>query len=229
MSIQKSYRSLTRAIHDDCAYKRRLHESTSPLLYQINPVANESCTKCHQAYPGFIGTMGGMGFGIGPDRVDIDSDLRGQTRLLTNCPTHKYNPTSYRHCNCNCENCHQGLPCGCAHCQSRDVSGLRDCRPGIIPIESLDTRSFDACNSQKDQYLNRFDILCGNPQDPNRIFNVPSERVRLGANTRQNMRDLCTNCTDCWKAKLPNKSPCYHGNQGCRRIDNGDFSKGIYL
>jgi hypothetical protein len=43
--IQKSYRALTRGISDDCAYKQRLHESTSPLLYQINPIANEACVN----------------------------------------------------------------------------------------------------------------------------------------------------------------------------------------
>ena len=225
MSIQKSFKSLTRGIYDDCAYKRRLHESTSPLLYNINPIAYESCTKCHQAYPGFTGALGGQGFGIGPDRVDIDSDLRGQTRLLTNCPTHKYDPTSYKYCG-SCKNCNQGLPCSCEHCKTRDVSGLKDCRPGIIPIESLDTRAFDACNPARDAYIDRFDYLCGNPQSPSRIFNYPGNR-RLGAETRLDIRDHCTKCTDCWNAKLPNKCDCKTGAGGCRNIK--DFHKGIYL
>lgn len=229
MSFQKSFSSQTRNISDDCAYKQRLHESTSPLLYQINPIAHESCTKCHMSYPGYIGSMGGFGFGTGPDRVDIDSDLRGQTRILTNCPSHKYNPTMYRSCKCNCNNCHQGLPCGCSHCQTKDVSNLRDCRPSIIPIESLDSRGFSACNDTKNRYVDRFAFLCSNPQSPDRIFYSPSENVRLGANTRQNMRDLCTNCTDCFKARLPKTAPCFQGNMGCRNLSNGDFGKGIYL
>lgn len=226
MSIQKSFKSLTRGIYDDCAYKRRLHESTSPLLYNINPVAYESCTKCHQAYPGFIGSLGGQGFGIGPDRVDIDSDLRGQTRLLTNCPTHKYNPHSYRYCG-SCTNCNQGLPCSCNHCKTRDVSGLKDCRPGIIPIESLDTRTGGSCDPSREAYIDRFDYLCANPQDSNRIFYTASEKTRLGANTRQNIRDFSSRCTDCWKAKLPNKCDCRTSAGDCRKL--GDFHKGIYL
>lgn len=225
MSIQKSFKSLTRNLYDSCAYKRRLHESTSPLLYNINPIAYESCTKCHQAYPGFIGALGGQGFGIGPDRVDIDSDLRGQTRLLTNCPTHKYNPQSYRYCG-SCKNCNQGLPCGCNHCKMQ--GGLKDCRPGIIPIESLDTRAFDACNPVREAYINRFDILCSNPQDFNRIFHYSGNR-RLGAETRLDVKDFASNCQNRWKAKLPNKSDCRTGSGGCRRINNGDFAKGIYL
>ena len=225
MSIQKSFKSLTRGIYDDCAYKRRLHESTSPLLYNINPIAYESCSKCHMSYPGFIGSLGGQGFGIGPDRVDIDSDLRGQTRLLANCPTHKYNPQSYRYCG-SCQNCNQGLPCGCDHCKTKDVSGLKDCRPGIIPIESLDTRAFDACNPTREAYINRWDHLCANPQDPSRVFFYPGNR-RLGAETRLDMKDHCTKCTDCWKAKLPNKCDCRTGSLGCRH--NKDFGKGIYM
>lgn len=222
--IQKSYKALTRGIYDDCSYKQRLHESTSPLLYNINPVAYESCTKCHQAYPGFIGAMGGKGFGLGPDRIDIDSDLRGQTRLLSKCATHKYDPTSYKYCGA-CRNCDQGLPCGCVHCRSRDVSGLKDCRPGIIPTESLDTRAFDACNPTKNPYIDRFDYLCHNPQDPARIFFYPGNR-RLGAETRLDMRDYCGNCTDCFKMKLPNTKPCNYGGQGCRYVN--ETNKGVF-
>jgi hypothetical protein len=223
MSAQKSYKSLTRGIYDDCAYKRQLHESTSPLLYQINPVAYESCSKCHMAYPGFIGNMGGAagGFGIGPDRVDVDSDLRGQTRLLTKCPSHKYNPHSYSYCSA-CTNCNLGLPCGCQHCKTRDVSHLNDCRPGIIPLESLDTRSFDGCNDLNGIYIDRFDHICANPQDPDKIFFYPGNR-RLGDNTQLDMRDYSTQCVN---AKLPNRTPCATGQMGCRHVK--DFDKNIF-
>lgn len=225
-TMQKSFQSLTRGIHDDCAYKQRLHESTSPLSYVINPMAYESCSKCHMGYPGFIGSLGGNGFGIGPDRVDIDSDLRGQTRLQSRCASHLYNPTSYKNC-ARCGNCDQGLPCGCDHCQSRDVSNLKDCRPGIIPVESMDTRAFDACNPSRSAYLDRFDYLCSNPQDPARIFNYPGNR-RLGAETRIDMRDFCgADVPNCKKAaNPPNMKPCHYGNQGCRYL--ADTGKGVY-
>lgn len=231
MSIQKSFKSLTRGIYDSCAYKRRLHESTSPLMYNINPVAYESCTKCHMAYPGFIGALGGQGFGIGPDRVDVDSDLRGQTRLLTNCPTHKYNPHSYKYCGA-CTNCNNGVPCTsgqqglpCAHCRQKDVSGLRDCRPGIIPLESLDTRAFDACNPAREAYLDRFDYLCANPQSASKWAFYPGNR-RLGAETRLDMKDHCTKCAGKAPA-LSNMCDCRTGAGNCRY--NKDFNKNIYF
>lgn len=224
--MQKSYFSQTRGIYDDCSYRQKIHESTSPLMYQINPEAYESCSKCHQAYPGFIGALGGQGFGIGPDRVDIDSDLRGQTRLQSKCASHKYNPLSYKYCGA-CANCNQGLPCGCRHCQTRDVSGLKDCRPGIIPIEAQDTRAFDACNSSKNRFLDRFDYLCHNPQDPSRIFNY-ADNKRLGAETRMDMRDYCGgNAWDCKKASnLPTVKQCQFGQIGCRYLD--ETGKGVY-
>lgn len=223
-NIQKSYKALTRASYDDCAYATRLHESTSPLLYQINPEAYESCKKCHQAYPGFIGKMGGMGFGIGPDRVDIDSDLRGQTRLQSRCPSHKYNPHSYNYCGA-CTKCDQGLPCGCPHCRTRDVSGLKDCRPGIIPVEAQDTRAFDSCNPTRAPYIDRFDYLGCNPQSADRIFNYPDNR-RLGAETRMDMRDYCgSDMTQAKKVHLKNSKACNFGGQGCRYV--GEFNKGV--
>lgn len=225
MSIQKSFKSLTRGIYDDCSYKRRLHESTSPLLYNINPIAYESCTKCHQAYPGFIGALGGQGFGVGPNRIDIDSDLRRQTRLLTNCPSHKYNPHSYNYCGA-CKKCDQGLPCGCRHCKTKDVSNLQDCRPGIIPIESLDTRAFGGCNPTRSAYLDRFDYLCANPQAADRVFHYPGNR-RLGAETRMDMKDFCGAGCNTNKPKLPNMNDCRTGSGGCRYLR--DSGKGIYF
>lgn len=220
------YKALTRLNHDNCSYAHRLYESTSPLLYNINPVAYENCNKCHQAYPGFIGKLGGDGFGIGPDRIDVDSDLRGQTRLLSRCPTHKYNPHSYNYCN-SCENCDKGLPCGCNHCKNRDVSHLSDCRPGIIPIESQDTRSFDGCSDLNSVFINRFDHLCNNPQDPTRIFFYPDNR-RLGEETRLDMKDYNRSCNHGHTAALPDRTSCnVTNNLGCRNVK--DFNKNIYM
>ena len=38
--------SSNKLIYDDCEYKKRLYESTSPLSYQLYEGAHESCTKC---------------------------------------------------------------------------------------------------------------------------------------------------------------------------------------
>jgi hypothetical protein len=227
----KSQKQLTRHINDDCAYKHRLYESTSPLMYQINPIAYESCSKCHMAYPGFLGTLGGHGFGIGPDRVDVDSDLRQQTRILTRCPTHRYNPYSYSYCY-QCQNCNSGLPCGCAHCKTKDVSNLKDCRPGIIPIESQDTRQWNACSQLNGLFINRFEHLCQNPQVQGRWQFYPNNR-RLGEETRLDMRDsypidASGKHVDCHNMSLDNMDACRDaGGSACRHLN--DFRKNIYI
>jgi hypothetical protein len=100
---------------------------------------------------------------------------------------------------------------------------LKDCRPGIIPVESLDTRSFDGCNDLNGLYINRWDHLCHNPQDPARWAFYPGNR-RLGAETRLDMKDYSNQCVN---AKLPNSVPCATGDLGCRGLQ--DFEHGIYM
>ena len=221
VQFQKANRSLTRLIHDDCSYKHRLFESTSPLLYNINPVSVEHCKKCHMGYPGFVGTLGGFGFGVGPDRVDVDSDLRGQTRIFSKCPSHKYNPHSYTYCG-SCENCDKGLPCDCTHCKTKDVSDLNECRPGIIPLEAVENRNFNACSDLNGIFINRWDHLCQNPQVPGR-WELYKNNRRLGEETRLDQRDYNK---DCFNQRQQNREPCGTGGMGCRHLQ--DFHKNIY-
>ena len=229
-NVQKYYKSLTRSMYDDCAYKRRITESTDPLLYNINPVAYESCNPCNMYYPGFIRNHASpsFGFGIGPKQIDVDSDLRRQTRLLTNCPSHKYNPLAYNFCGA-CEKCDKGLPCGCGHCSAKNAHAMNECQPGIVPIEALDTRSFKMCNSSRNQFLeNQYDILCHNPQNPARIFRSPSARTDLGQPTQQNMKDYVSSLGGdlCKVGQMPRKTPCSYGGMGCANLDQ--FGQGIF-
>ena len=225
-----SLKPLTRGIYDQCAYNHRLMESTSPLGYQINPIAYESCHKCHQAYPGFVGHLGGVGFGIGPDRVDMESDIRGQTRLLSRCPSKKYDPTKYKNCN-TYEKFEGGLPCGDNKVNVNDMSYMPDCTPGILPTESLDSRNFNGCSDLNGIFINRFDHVCANPQDPNRVFFYKNTNRRLGEETRLDMKDRYPygprGLVDCMNMKLPNREPCSTGGLGCRA--QKDFNKNIYL
>lgn len=210
-----------RLMYDKCAYAHKLYESTSPLAYMINPIAYESCNKCFQAYPGFIGALGGFGFGVGPREIDVESDLRNQTRLNTLCPAFKYIPE----CGCKtgkyptCPGCNQGLPCGCPQCKSRNVNALKDCAPGIIPLESMDTRQIKPCNNLSGIHINRFDFLCENPQDPSRIF-FYRDNNRLGRNTYLEEIDAHTNTINksFINMNTPNTAPCKSGGMGCASI-----------
>ena len=223
------YNTHNRLLYDKCAYEHRLYESTSPLAYNINPIAYESCSKCQMMYPGFLGTMGGFGFGVGPNEIDLESDLRNQTRVNTLCPSYKYMPK----CGCKqsgiyCKGCQQGLPCGCKDCRYTNVNNVAPCRPGIIPVESLDSRQIKPCNDLSEAHINRFDYLCENPQDPSRVF-FYTDNQRLGVNTNLNERDRheVDYKSGCLNVGLNNALPCKAGGLGCKPLSS--FGNGIML
>lgn len=82
--------SHTRTIYDQCAYTKRVEESTSPLAYLLNPIAYQRCDKCRYDF----GLLGGPQVSVRPSGtlVDTENDLQGRTRHLTRCPEMKYGP-----------------------------------------------------------------------------------------------------------------------------------------
>ena len=81
--------SSNRLMYDTCAYKIRLQDSTTPLAYHINPMKYENCQKCRSE----LGLLGGPEVSqIKGNLVDLENELRGQTRLNSQCPTTRYHP-----------------------------------------------------------------------------------------------------------------------------------------
>ena len=81
--------SSNRLMYDTCAYKKRLDESVGPLAYHLNPMKYENCQKCRME----LGIFGGPEVSqIKGNLVDLENDLRGQTRILSSCPSRKYHP-----------------------------------------------------------------------------------------------------------------------------------------
>ena len=113
--------SLNRLIYDDCAYSKRLKESTGPLNYLLNPQKYENCHKCRVE----LGLFGGTNVSIGAGNlVDAESDLSGRTRLLSQCPTKKYAPKcSDPNNKCTYDT---GIPFDCDACQPQKRH-LRPC------------------------------------------------------------------------------------------------------
>lgn len=71
-----------RLSHDNCAYQKKLYESTSPLMYRLYEGQFENCNKCtfnNQFWRPF-------------DLVDIESELKNITRPNSKCSHLKYNP-----------------------------------------------------------------------------------------------------------------------------------------
>lgn len=98
--------SSNRLIYDTCAYKHDLVQSVGPLEYMLNPIKFENSSKCRME----LGLLGGTAVShVKGNLVDLETDLRGQTRRTTKCPTKLYqNP------------CPQG--------------DINNCNPGTIQI-----------------------------------------------------------------------------------------------
>lgn len=81
--------SSNRLTYDKCAYKQSLIQSVSPIEYSLDPVKYEHSRKCRME----LGIVGGTAVShITGNLVDLENDLRGQTRPITKCPTFDYMP-----------------------------------------------------------------------------------------------------------------------------------------
>jgi hypothetical protein len=81
--------SSNRLSYDTCAYKKELDQSTGQLSYNINPIKFENCSKCRME----LGIVGGTAVShIKGNLVDLENDLRGQTRQASLCPSQHYQP-----------------------------------------------------------------------------------------------------------------------------------------
>lgn len=79
--------SFNRLRYDTCAYEQQLTESVGPLAYVLDPSRYEHCNKCRMEF----GLVGGTAVShIKGNLVDLETDLRGQTRVNSKCPDMKY-------------------------------------------------------------------------------------------------------------------------------------------
>lgn len=82
--------SFNRTKYDTCSYKQNLQENVSTLSYILSPMYFEHKDKCrHQ-----LGLIAGTSVShIKGNMVDLDSELRGQTRYISKCGGNMYVPT----------------------------------------------------------------------------------------------------------------------------------------
>jgi len=95
--------SSNRLKYDACAYEKVLNESTGSFAYAMYTGKYENCAKCRIE----LGQFGGNAVSLfSGNLVDLESDLRGQTRPASLCPKNKYQPKCKTQ-NSKCD----GLPC----------------------------------------------------------------------------------------------------------------------
>jgi hypothetical protein len=75
--------------YDHCTYSRRLKENVTILDYVLSPYRFEHSQKCRHN----LGLVGGSAVShVKGNLVDLESDMRGQTRYITKCIDHQYKP-----------------------------------------------------------------------------------------------------------------------------------------
>ena len=80
---------MNRLRYDECASAFALNMSTAPAAYVLDPVRYSHANTCRPA----LGIVGGSAVSLRTENlVDLENDLRGQTRPLTACPNYKYMP-----------------------------------------------------------------------------------------------------------------------------------------
>lgn len=83
--------SFNRTKYDTCSYNQNMQNNVSTLSYILSPFAYENKSKCINQF----GLIGGAPVShIKGNNVDLDSELRGQTRYLSKCGGNQYVPTN---------------------------------------------------------------------------------------------------------------------------------------
>jgi hypothetical protein len=81
--------SSNRLIYDSCAYQKSLQQSTGPMDYAMYTGKYENSAKCRIEF----GVSSGNGVSLySGNLVDLESELRGQTRQASLCPSTMYSP-----------------------------------------------------------------------------------------------------------------------------------------
>ena len=81
--------SFNRQGYDDCQYRRELKGTVNIFGYIVDPHRFENKNKCRHE----LGLVGGSTVShVNANLVDVDSELRGQTRYLTKCGDNMYRP-----------------------------------------------------------------------------------------------------------------------------------------
>lgn len=155
--------SYNRQPYDVCSYNYQLAESVGPGIYQITR-PNNVCEPCHTSDPRIILQSQGVSVSRNSSLIDIDSDLIGINRNLSDCPSRKYFPDA----NASFQGGAQTGTVRGSGCRPTDKVcidnsnsiSFKDC---FTPVE--DTRLSNPPSTLRGTGWNRWEWLCRNPQD----------------------------------------------------------------
>lgn len=151
--------SFNRLPYDICSYEQTLAETTGPGHYQLGTPPN-SCKPCHPTDARIRLQSGGVALNKNTNLIDVDSELIGISRNLSQCPDKKYLPVAENSklCGANGVN-YTPSPCKVNINTNKEHISFDNCFIG-----SEDTRlSNPPCNLRGTGW-NRWEWLCKNPQ-----------------------------------------------------------------
>ena len=132
--------SSNRLMYDQCAYSKRLEESSGPFNYTMYPGKYSSTSQCRIE----LGIVGGNNVSkFSGNLVDLESDLRGQTRVASKCPIQKYTP--------GCDNARtdgDGTPCGLVDAST--LKNLPSCQMWSYPAVEFPSLPSPSCTYTAD-------------------------------------------------------------------------------
>lgn len=178
--------SFTKLSYDQGSYKTHINESVGPGVYQINspPI---SCEACYPYPPSSRLQKRGVSVSKNYHLIDINSELRGITRKLSQDPSKQYNPKCVDSVCTSGEVCGQGVVGNCIGLKpgskmgDNELEHFKDC---TIPAENS-RLSNPSCNLRGTGW-NRWEWLCVNPQERVEIpfdYNI-SNRIIVKDNHR---------------------------------------------
>lgn len=153
-----SHFSFSRSLYDDCAIAKKDVESTSSFQWITDKNTVESQESC---FLGAAPFMHNPFKSIPAGSIDIESELRGQTRFLSKCPEQQYNPNMAKPIDYKIKECVD------------------------IRLAPEYTRTNRACNILSGISINRFHPLC---EDLQAITKISNNDI-IGKNTRLAIKD----------------------------------------
>lgn len=154
--------SYSRSPYDLCTYKYDLSQSIGPGVYSLVTPDNV-CEPCLPANPWVIAQRQGVSIARNTSLIDIDSELIGISRNLSDCPDRKFLPNQYGSFHCGAQTGKVGGQCRPTDKMCIDNSvqlHYKDCGP-----YTEDTRLSNSAKNLKGLTANRFQWLCQDPQD----------------------------------------------------------------
>ncbi len=203
--------SFNRLPYDQCSYQQVLAETTGPGHYQLGTPPN-TCKPCHPTDVRVRLQNGGVALNTDTDLIDINSELIGISRNLSNCPSRKYLP-----------NCQNSLLCG-AHVGKEHKGCQKSAK--VCVSDQKETISFDNCfTGSEDTRLsnpacnlrgtgwNRWEWLCKNPQA--NLEEPYDFKINTRILAKNNHRPVILNPIDQFLAH-----PEYNDDVVCEKIEN---------